>query len=884
MNETITGLFSGTAAEHSGNIAFNVFHHDEWQEISYRSVYERALATASYLAQNSAADGSRIALISENRPEWGIAYLGILMAGGIAVPLDAQLGPEEVSTLLLDSGAELVFCSSKTEGQLSLFIKEYSVIYGKAPMALNFDDSGFAAIYQTTSVSLPVKTPNDLASIIYTSGTTGNPKGVMLTHDNFCSDAKALIDAGIVSSSDNVLAILPLHHTYSFMCTLLVPVMVGAAITYPRSMKGPDMVSAIHDKGVTVVVGVPQLLALVRNNIVSRLGAQPLPVAYLLKGLMALSGLLRRRFDINTGKLIFGSLQRKFGSRFRFFTSGGAKLDPSVMLDLEALGFTVLEGYGLTETSPVVTFNPLRKRKPGSAGMPLPSVSLRISNPSESGEGEIEVSGPMVMQGYFKKPEATRDVMNEGWFRTGDLGTLDNDGYLFITGRSKEVIVLASGKNIYPEEIEKLYMRSRYIKEICVTGIEKSGSVSLHAVIVPDLEYAKQSGISNINETLKWEINAVSAGIPSYMRLTGFSLQKQPLPRTPLGKLRRFMVKASLAGQVKEPARKSAAEESRDGSEISIMALKAVREVARTEHAINGDDNLELDLGLDSLLKIELVTALERAFAIKLDEDFLADIFTIKELLEKLQSIVPSAKEERRTALAGWKAIIASDPAEKIVLEPASSMMLPSRIVHTMLRFLMRLMFRLETGDAVNIPRSGSYILAANHASYLDGFVLVLSLPFSLFRNLYSLGISDFFTGTFKGWFARTAHVVPIDSASFLNHALQTSAYLLRNGRAVCIYPEGGRSPDGSLLEFKKGVGIIAVEMGVPVVPVYIRGAFEALPRTAVFPKFSKISVTFGKPLSAADVDFSKRPPNMDEYQYFAFLIRERVRELSGAS
>ena len=646
---------------------------------------------------------------------------------------------------------------------------------------------------------------------------------------------------------------------------------------------GPDMISAMQSTGVSVLVGVPQLLSLLRNGIIARMQAGPKPLALLVALLMRLSGFLRRTLGINIGKLVFGAVHRTFGRRFRFFASGGARLDPSVMLDLEALGFTVFEGYGLTETSPIVTFNPIEKRKPGSVGRPLPDVRIRISSPSDTGEGEVEIQGPMVMKGYYKNPAATADVIRGGWFRTGDLGRLDREGYLFITGRSKEVIVLSSGKNIYPEEVEKMYLGTKLIREICVTGVEHKGMTeSLHAVIVPDFDYAKQEGISNLYDAVKWEINAVSGRLPSYMRIQGFSLRKEPLPRTPLGKLRRFMIRPDQAqetGKKETPRQKGP--ETVDAVERNVFA--AIRELARGDREIRAEDNLELDLGLDSLSKIELVVSLEKTFSLNLPENFMADVHTAGELVEKIR-ISSSAPQAGQPEKAGWKEIISAEPQAQVRLETPETLMLPSRIMYAVLKAAAKIFFRLDARGTENIAREGSFIIAPNHASYLDGFVVVLSLPFSRFKNLYLLGISDFFTGFLKSRFARLAHVIPIDSSTYLNRALQTSAYVLRNGRSICVFPEGGRSPDGSLLEFKKGVGILAVEMGVPVVPAYIRGAFEALPRTAALPRFTKISVTFGKPLSAKDIDFSKKPEGTDDYQYFAYLVREKVAELSRSA
>jgi long-chain acyl-CoA synthetase len=255
----------------------------------------------------------------------------------------------------------------------------------------------------------------------------------------------------------------------------------------------------------------------------------------------------------------------------------------------------------------------------------------------------------------------------------------------------------------------------------------------------------------------------------------------------------------------------------------------------------------------------------------------------VRELAEKMR-LSSSGQAAAQVRKAGWKEIIAAEPREEIALERPESLMLAARVAHALLKALMKLFFRLEAEGTEHIKSSGSVIIAPNHTSYLDGFAIVLSLPFVRFRNLYSLGISDFFTGSLKSTFARVAHVIPIDSSSYLNRALQTSAYVLRHGRSLCVFPEGGRSADGELMEFRKGVGILAVEMGVPVIPAYISGAFEALPRGAAWPKPATITVTFGAPLSAADLDYTKKPDDMDDYQYFASVLREKVRELAPSS
>jgi long-chain acyl-CoA synthetase len=882
MTETITGLFRSAALTWPDNTAFHYFR-GTWNHISYRELSFKVAALASQLINKGLKHSDRTAIFSENRYEWCVAYLAALSAGCIIVPLDSQLNAEEVRTLLTDAEAGAIFHSSATADRLTAYAEHFRQNTGRDLLKIDFDSLEYQNMERTAAAGAFYKNrPEETASIIYTSGTTGNPKGVMLSHNNFCTDARALIDARIVTHEDNVLSVLPLHHTYAFMCTFLVPIFLAGAITYPLSIKGPDMISAIQGQGVSIVIGVPQLLGMIRNGILNKIRSLPRLPAFLLIQLLAISGTVRRQLGLNFGKFLFRSAHRNFGPRFRFFASGGAKLDPAIMEDLGALGFTVLEGYGLTETSPVVTFNPPEKQKAGSAGKPLPSVELRIANPSGAGEGEIEIKGPMVMQGYYKRSSATAEVLQDGWFRTGDIGRFDSDGYLFITGRSKEVIVLSSGKNIYPEDVEKIYLGSRLITEICVTGVEHQGiTESLHAVIVPDFEYAKQAHIANLRDAVKWEINDISGRLPSYMRIKGFSLRKDPLPRTPLGKLRRFMIKASQERSGPDNRALRAAEA--PGDELSRKVLQAVTDIAGLKEKIHSEDNLELDLGLDSLSKIELVAALEQAFTIKLSEDFMSDVHTVGELAGKIRfsSTGPQISRIERT---GWKEIISDGPEEQIILEKPEALMISARVAYGVLKILMKLFFRLEVKGTENIPFSGSFILAPNHTSYLDGFIVVLSLPFSFFRNLYSLGTSDFFAGALKSRIARISHVIPIDSSSYLNRALQTSAHVIRHGRSLCVFPEGGRSADGSLLEFKKGLGILALEMEAPVVPVYIKGAFEAFPRTASFPRPAKISVIFGRPLSAKDIDLSEKPADMDSYQYFASMVRERVFELSRSA
>ncbi len=753
VKKVIPEIFLKSAGEYKDNIAFNYFD-QEWKSIKYHELLSNTKAIASYLINSGIQKGDRVAVHSENRPEWCTAYLALSMSGGIGVPIDVQLGPNEIKNLLDDSEAKVIFHSSKTEENVTKALKQP----GKSQVVqINFDSPDFNKILQTPDIGkYPDISEEDIASIIYTSGTTGKPKGVMLTHKNFCSDADALIEAGILSHDDSVISVLPLHHTYPFLGNCILPVFLGTAITYPQSLKGPDLMAAMRDFGVTMLVSVPQLLELIRNGIFNKIRQLPGPLPKIMFRILNISGTLRRKFDINLGKVVFKSVHRSLGEKFRFSACGGAKLDPQVMKDLEALGLTILEGYGLTETSPVVAFNPIEKRKPASVGKPLPSAEIKIIDP-ESGkemgimrEGEIIIRGPMVMKGYYKNPEATSDVLKDGWFHSGDLGYIDNDGYIFITGRIKEVIVLSSGKNIYPDEVEKQYLKIPLIKEICVMGLEEKGMIeSLQAVIVPDTEYAKTAQISHMQEALKWEINNASTHLPSYMRLKGYALYPEPLPRTPLGKLRRFMIKDLLQAKDKEQREKSE-DQSLIQDEIGGKIVDCIRSLLKEKVPIQATDNLELDLGLDSLAKIELVVMLEKVFSMKLPETLTAEAQTVAELIARIKEY-DSGGIRSVNKMPSWKDILTTEPPfddrKKVGFHHNSFDRLIIFMGLQLVKIVSKIFFSLKTEGLENIPAQGPYIITPNHASYLDAFAVVSGMPSKTFKDLYTLGIQKYFTG-----------------------------------------------------------------------------------------------------------------------------------------
>jgi long-chain acyl-CoA synthetase len=871
MEETILGLFLKASSEHKGLPAFNYFDQG-WKSLCYKDFLASVQGIAAFLMKSEVRPGSRIAILSEARFEWCASYLAILMAGGVSVPIDAELGWNEIERLLDDSGAVLLFHSEKTRARLFGPIK-----------SVNFDSDLFREACRTpVAGSFPPVSPENVASIVYTSGTTGAPKGVMLTQRNLYADAKALINFGIITRRDNLLAILPFHHTYPFMCTFLLPICSGAQITFAQSLKGPELLSTLRERGVTVFMAVPRLLEILWNRITAELKGMPRFISAPLFMLIRLSSQFRKATGFNPGKWIFRKIHRNLGPGFRFFTSGGAKLDPRIIEDFEGMGLTILEGYGLTETSPVVTFNPLEKRKPGSAGRPLPSVEIRILVPSESGEGEVAVRGPMVMKGYYKNPEATAQVLQEGWFLTGDLGQLDEDGYLYITGRKKEVIVLSSGKNVYPEEVEKEYLKISLIKEMGVVARTEGGqALDLYGVIVPNLDYARSAKIGNIREALRGAMIQVSIKLPPHDRVKGFMLHPGPLPRTPLGKLKRFALEDLLK---KEPEEPEVRREDKDLLEDAVgrRVIEAMVPLLKKKRPVLSSDHLELDLGLDSLQRIELIVALEKAFLIELPETIGSEVQTVGELVNVIKGMIPEG-EGKLQAPARKREILSGEPSEEEQEEIglAQGKMAWSLVVfmYAVLRGILKLFFNLHVKGIEHIPEP-PFIMTPNHCSNIDGFVVGGVIPLRVFKKLYFQGYRPYFTNPLTSRFARIAHVISIDPETHLMKALQLSSYVLGKKHSLCIFPEGGRSPDGELMEFKKGVILLAKEHQVPVVPVRIRGTFEVLPRGTKLPRLRPIHVTIGPPLKMKDLATSPKPDGVDENQFLADALREKVKSL----
>ncbi len=892
--------FESVAAGQPDRLALQIKEGTGYRRLTYGEVARQAGALASALLQAGVSPGDRVALISENRPEWSVAYFAVTAAGAVAVPLDVQLSDGELATVFRHAGCRMAIASGKQAPRL-LALKAR----GEARLrVLDLDAEvstdrtlAFRAILRdhdgTDRSSLTTVNGDTLASILYTSGTTGSPKGVMLSHGNFLANAQSILDFGLVNAQDNLLGLLPMHHAFAFMVQLIL-LYSGAHITFPPSLKGPDLIACMQETGVTILVGVPQLFYMLHKGIFDEIGRRPLLVRVFLKGLHRLSGALHP-LGIHLGRLVFAPVHRKFGGHLRILCSGGARLDPVIARDFLALGFAMTEGYGLTETAPVACFNPLDRMRPGSVGVPLPRVEVKIVNPDAEGVGEIAIRGPNVMRGYYQNPVATTEVIRDGWFFSGDLGYLEADRYLTITGRAKEVIVLSSGKNIYPEEVEEQYLKSPYIKEICLVAqtADRGGAAveGLLALVLPDLEYFRAQGMTNIFETIRWDMENVGRDLPPFKRPTGLVIVKEGFPRTRLGKIQRHLVqqrfqtaRAPEVAAVEAPP--SDADQTLLEDEVGQRVLAYLREVVK-KSGVRLDDNLELDLGLDSLARVEMLVGLEEIFNVKIPDEAAAECFTVREVIERLRTLrgVPATvgPPSRRR---GWGEILTATPTPEVqALVDASNR--PSAAIITALSrglcaALFRTLYRLRVEGLQHLPPSGPLILVANHCSFFDAFILAASLPLRFCQHMFYMGFEWFFRHPILAWWGRGVRVIPVDMDTFLLRALQASAVVLQRGKVLCVFPEGERSVDGRIRPFLRGVGILAKELKAPVLPAYIAGSFEAWPRGQSIPRIHRLHVRFGPVATPEALLASEGPRGDDDAETIVMRLRERVAALGG--
>jgi long-chain acyl-CoA synthetase len=882
---TLRDLLRGGAARFREAPALEVKQGERHIQYSYEEVARLASLVGERLLAHGLSAGDRVGLLAENRPEWGIAYLGAVTQGIVVVPLDPQLPEAELEDLLRRTGARALLCAETLVRELSddalrrladpaLGVALLDVLRFGCPFP------GLDPPPRPRGIGRPPG-PDDLASILFTSGTTVAPKGVMLTHANFLANVRAVTEFLGATAEDRVLSVLPLHHAFEFTCGFLGALWVGARVIYLPSVNSAQILAAMRERGITMLLGVPRLYQLLAQGIEDRLAAAgpgARRAVRALAGLGAVSGMRARR-------ALHWHVHRAFGGRLRLLVSGGASLDPEVFDRFRALGFTLCEGYGLTEAAPVVTVNPPARPQRGSVGIPLPTVELRIETPDPDGVGEIVVRGPNVMRGYFGQPDLTAAALRDGWLHTGDLGRRGADGYLYITGRLKDVIVTAAGLTLSPEDVEGLYKDLPGVRESCVVGMPGPGGAGeeVHLAVVAE------GGAGVDRAGILRAIDVRSQAAPSHRRVQRVHFLPGELPKTATLKVKRGdlrrLLQAAAGGGATAPGDGGGGSAGASPAEQAMLALLA-RLVGMPPSRLPPQAHLERDLGFDSLMRVELLAYLDSQRGRPLSEAWAARLQTVEDLLALARR--EGAKPSARAGATGptWRQLLERPGGGPRAAEPVPRPGMFGVAVGAA-RVLLGRYCGMACEGLEHLPPKGPFLLAANHASHLDTLAVLAALG-ERAEEIALVGARDYFFD--RAWkraiLPRALPIIPFDREGDFLEGLRLCREAIGMGRSLLIFPEGTRTRTGALQPFKAGVGVLAVELGLPIVPTAIEGTFAALPVGRALPRRRPVRVTFGPPIlpgraGEGDGDGDDRTPYA-RYRDVVDRVRAAIAGLLG--
>jgi long-chain acyl-CoA synthetase len=656
----------------------------------------------------------------------------------------------------------------------------------------------------------------------------------------------------------------------------------GTAVIFLSSISPQRIIEAFHKHKITCFICVPQFFYVLHKRIFGEVATQNALVRRVFQLTFALAKRVRSR---GFRRRLFSRIHRSVGPDLWLFASGGSRFDEKIAEDLSVLGYTVLQAYGLTETSAAATATLASENALGTVGKPIRGVSVRVDSADSKGIGEVWISGPIVMTGYYRDADMTRAVMPDGWLKTGDLGYIRSDGNLVITGRSKDVIVLPNGKNVYPEELETHYGQTPYIKELCIMGLPESdggpAGEKLHAVIVPDLEEFRRRNQSGILEMIRFDLETLSKQVPAYQRILSLSIRNEPLPRTVTRKLKRFEIQEEEIRRLQSPDRtasKAIEDHPRLKTGLGAALAQLIRDAKPDAGPLDLTTNLELDLAFDSLARVELFGTAEAKLGASIGEQEAPQIFTIGDFLD----VLSRSRDAAVVRGTNWKEILDEGSSPEFARLPVFQRWFATDLVAYLAikayKVLVHIFFGLKYGGLEKLPRTRPYLLCPNHESFLDGPTLISTLPRAVIDDIFIVGQSEYWESFISRWIARFCKIVSIDANANLVRAMQIGAAGLKRNRVLLIFPEGTRSIDGRVAEFKKGAAILAFELNTPVVPVGIRGTFEAWPRAGSF-KFHPLEIVFGDPIDPGSLMNSADP-----YGALTDKLREEVRVLSADS
>ncbi|MBK7500976.1 MAG: AMP-binding protein [Ignavibacteriales bacterium] len=523
--------------------------------VSYKQLHDYVIRFGKSLFEIGIKERDHIAVISENRIQWSMTYFTSMCFNMIIIPIDKNLNHNEILNIIHESEAKAIVFSDGFEPLMKE--KRDSLLNLKYYINMDSKEHKDGILSMTKMIEkqsasierLPFINPDIMAEIIFTSGSLGRAKGVMLTQKNIASNLMAMTSMIQIIPEDRFLSVLPIHHKYECTCGLLCPLYAGASAHYARSLK--TVVDDLQKVKATILLGVPLLYDKMFKKIYKGIQEDKLK-SVIVPPLISLTNIFESFGWKSSKKLIFKELHHKFGGHIRLFIAGGAAPDPKVAKGLRELGFNFVQGYGLTETSPIVALNRLYSFKDNAAGLPLPGLDIKINNPNEAGIGEIYIKGSSVMLGYYKNQKLTDEAFDDGWFKTGDIGFFDDDGFLHINGRQKNVIISKSGENVFPEEIEDILNRNPFVQESMVYGEQDEKHTEIIAVqIVTDaeafIEYSEKNKVKItpelVNDIISEAVKETNKELPAFKQIRKFYVRDSEFEKTTTQKIKRYLVK-----------------------------------------------------------------------------------------------------------------------------------------------------------------------------------------------------------------------------------------------------------------------------------------------------------------------------------------------------
>ncbi|MCB9548228.1 MAG: AMP-binding protein [Myxococcales bacterium] len=856
-------VFNSACRAHSERRALSFYTADGGLETTYTygELWESARRVASWLKAHGVQKGDAVLLLSPNEPAWPMIYVGILLADAAAVPIDPEMPVASVQRIAAKSHARL------------------AILHEDHPMDLGIETAWVGDVFEAEPLE-HIEQRNrseEVASLLFTSGTTGDPKGVMLTHGNFTALLASLHGTFDVRTRDRFLSVLPLFHTFEFSCGFLMPASVGAHITYLETLEGPLLRSALKDVRPNGIIGIPALWDVLHRRIEGQVKDKGEAARLTFTATLRLSRWLRRKYGINVGRFVFREVHDTLGGRIRHLISGGASLSEPVLNAFEGLGFELLEGYGLTEAAPVLTVRrPGDRKGGGSVGKVIPDVEVQIINPDKDGVGEVVARGGNVMAGYLDDPGATERTIRKGWLHTGDLGKLDKDGRLTLVGRRKELIVTSSGKNVYPDELEEVYADHSLIEEMTIVGIpDPQGDERVAALVV-----LVKDAPDDAQAEVKAHFQKVGGGLPDHQRIRTLRFWHGELPRTATRKVKRKEVREELMRllELSKASRREAGSVP-EGREPAWLYAAVAGLTGMEAVDIEPSTHLITELGLGSLQIVELRLLLEERGGHKLDGEAVANAQTVADLVRIVERSDNPSIISTRAGQAARKQAEETEEGRNIP-EPVSQ--LGRRMLKGLHQLAYDRLLNVRVTGQPNIPYNEQVIVIANHCSHLDLGLIKYALA-DYAPNLAALAASDYFFDTQykRDFFEPFTNLIPVDRSAAFEASLRHAEQAMREGKIVLVFPEGTRSPDGQLREFKHGIGYLQIKSGLSVLPLYLRGTHKALPKGQALPTARRLRAHVG-PMISADflADQVQGKNRIESYATVASLLQQAIEAL----